>query len=181
MTKYEGTGVSEIVIPEIIDGLPVSEIGENCFAGNTEIVKAEIPDTVDHITYGAFSGCRNLTEIGFPVHLADIEADAFAESGLREVRLPDSVRTIGEGAFWGCKELKLVFLPEQVDLLPAAVFQNDPALVAVTIMANKLLIDDEAFDSETAAKLIGIPGSYTETYARLKGMPFEACEAVPGK
>lgn len=176
LDHYNGTGKTEIILPEMIDGLPVTAIGESCFGNNLEIEKVTFSDTVDYISANAFSGCTNLHETVFPETLIAIDKEAFAESGLIEVILPDTVTQIGEGVFMNCEQLEYVFLPEELKIIPHRVFQNTPALQSVTIAAPKPLIDSDAFDPETAATLIGYSGSYTEKYAQQKGFDFTPYE-----
>lgn len=176
---YSGTGKTDIIIPEIIDGLPVTSIGDYCFENNTEIEKVTFADTVDYVGQNAFSGCSNLREIVFSDNMSEIRAAAFFESGLEQVILPPSIEVIDEDLFYGCPQLTSVFLPEKVTLIPFGAFQNTPKLESVTITAKKSFIDIDAFDSESGVTIIGIPGSYTEKYAEQKGLTFRAYE--PGK
>lgn len=170
---YNGTGKTEIVIPEMIDGLPVTAIGEYCFEKNTEIEKVTLADTVDFIGQNAFAGCSNLHEVIFSETLAEIHADAFSETGLEQVTLPSSVELIDEGIFYGCPRLTSVFLPEKVTLIPVDAFMKTPELKTVTITAKKPFIDMDAFETGSSVTLVGIPGSYTEKYAEQKGLAFE--------
>lgn len=173
LNKYIGPEVNEIVIPEIVDGLPVTVIGDGCFENNTILEKVTIPDTTDSIGIAAFAGCTALKEVIFPAILIQIDESAFAETGLINVRLPDSVETIGAGTFMDCNQLETVFLPEKVHLISPNTFQNDPALKSVTIAAKKVFIDVDAFYETQNVTLIGAPGSYTETFASTMGLKFK--------
>ncbi len=176
---YSGTGKTDIIIPEIIDGLPVTSIGDYCFENNTEIEKVTFADTVDYVGQNAFSGCSNMREIVFSDNMSEIHAAAFYESGLEQVILPPSIELIDEDIFYGCPRLTSVFLPEKITLMSVGAFQDTPKLELVTITAESPFIDIDAFDSESDVALIGIPGSYTEKYAEKKGLTFRAYE--PGK
>jgi hypothetical protein len=52
ITKYTGTG-QKVRIPERIQNLPVTSVGEQVFAGK-KLTSVIIPDSVTHIGYGAF-------------------------------------------------------------------------------------------------------------------------------
>ena len=177
LTGYNGIGKTEITIPEMVEGLPVTSIGADCFLDNTEIRKVIISDTVDFIGANAFSGCTNLHEVVFPETLLAIDDEAFSESGLTEVLLKDALEEIGEGVFGGCSKLETVNLPEKISLIPYGTFLETPNLKTVTIEALKPLIDIDAFDAESSVTLIGVPGSYTEKYAEQKGFNFQPLEA----
>lgn len=172
LTTYTGEQRTGIMIPNMVDGLPVSTIGNSCFQNNTNIQKVTMPETVDTIEFAAFSGCENLHEVIFSEYLAEIGEAAFAESGLVNVVLPESVTSIGNDAFYGCDSLQTAVLPKSVTLLPQGIFQQTQSLQSVTIMAEKVFIDSESFDPGADLTLIGIPGSYTEKYAKTMGFEF---------
>ncbi len=71
--KYEGSG--NVIIPQTIDGVTVTEIADYAFA-DLGIDSVIIPDTI--------------TAIG---------SYAFANNNMTRVEIPDSVKTIGTGAF----------------------------------------------------------------------------------
>jgi hypothetical protein len=57
ITKYVGRG-GDVVIPDTIDGLPVTSIGDTAFAGFAELTSVLIPNSVMSIGYWAV--CRKL-------------------------------------------------------------------------------------------------------------------------
>ena len=79
ITDYTGAG-GDVVVPDMIDGLPVTTIGESAFSGCTGLTSITLPNSITSIGSKAFSGCTGLTSI----------------------TLPNSVTTIGRGAFKGC-------------------------------------------------------------------------------
>lgn len=54
------TGSLEIDIPSEYEGMSVTKISENAFAGNLYIRKVFIPKTIKDVGKGAFFGCKNL-------------------------------------------------------------------------------------------------------------------------
>ena len=58
-----GAALSEIEIPDMIAGIPVTEIGANVFAGNTNIKKITFGVNVNTVETGAFRGCYSLEGI----------------------------------------------------------------------------------------------------------------------
>lgn len=54
---------TEIIIPDEVDGIPVREIAENAFNGDTRITNVIIGRNIDTIGAEAFLGCTNIAEI----------------------------------------------------------------------------------------------------------------------
>ena len=77
---------TEIVIPSQYNGLPVTGIFEQAFAGTNDLASIEIPDSVTYIGTEAFYNCSSLTSI----------------------TIPDSVTSIGNYAFYNCSSLTSV-------------------------------------------------------------------------
>jgi len=55
----------EVVVPEMLGGKPVSEIGDAAFAGATGIVSVIISESITKIGDQAFSGCNMLEQVCF--------------------------------------------------------------------------------------------------------------------
>lgn len=87
ITKYLGNS-SKVIIPEIIDGLPVKRIGNNAFANCTSIKEIIIPNTIiQDISIGeyAFYNCTRLESVEFPNGVKTIENNAFDNTALKNV------------------------------------------------------------------------------------------------
>lgn len=89
------SGSSEVTVPEVVNGQPVTEIGSGCFSGCSDITTVILPDTVTTIQHGAFYSCRNL----------------------RGIQLPDGVTFIGEQAFQNCPELEAIYIGSKVEFI----------------------------------------------------------------
>ena len=85
ITAYTGTA-SAVVIPSAIDGLPVTEIGENAFLDCTFLESVTFPDTLKVIGDDAFEACTSLKAVSFP----------------------DSLESIGSYAFFNCMSLETI-------------------------------------------------------------------------
>jgi hypothetical protein len=103
ITGYTGTA-KNIVIPEKINGLPVTAIGNRAFA-DKQLTGVTIPGSVTSIGEGAFYG-NQLTGVTIGNGVIAIRAYAFANNRLTAVTVPNSVTTIGEGAFDEDVEIK---------------------------------------------------------------------------
>ena len=62
ITDYNGAG-GNVIIPEIIEGLPVTILGDWVFQENKDLTGVTIPDSVIMIGSSTFDECTNLTSI----------------------------------------------------------------------------------------------------------------------
>ena len=60
-----------LVVPERIDGLMVTEIGDGAFAGLLRVREIDLPSSVVRIGAGAFVNCIDLRRLRFPTGLKD--------------------------------------------------------------------------------------------------------------
>jgi len=100
ITGYDGIE-SEVTIPAVIYGYPVTSIGDSAFSGSG-VTSVTIPNTVTRIEESAFSDSAGLTNILIGDGVTVIGRWAFAGTSLNEVTIPSAVSSLGEGAFWGC-------------------------------------------------------------------------------
>ncbi len=95
VTAYNGED-TEAIIPEMLGGVPVTEIGEQCFYGSTGLQSVRMTDSITSIASKAFYGCDNLTEITIPQNVTSIGTMAFY--GLKKV----------EHLYWNATEIDSV-------------------------------------------------------------------------
>ena len=93
----------------------VSELGNSCFAKNTNIFQITIPEGIKVISSYFCSGCSNLKFVSLPTSIVEFGENAFSGcSGLTSVTIPNSVTKIGNNAFSGCTNLESVFFRGEV-------------------------------------------------------------------
>ena len=172
--EYKGTE-SNVVIPDTIDGKPVTVIGQNAFWGN-RLSKVTIPKSVTTIQYGAFENCWFLGTVTFPAEsvLTTIGNGAFEGTGnLLSVTLPDSVTSIGKYCFKESSVQK-VKLSSGMKEIPWQAFSECKRLKTVEIPNGITTIGENAFYNCTALTEVSLPNTVTDVGERA----FYCCESV---
>lgn len=99
--QYEGTE-SEIVIPDMIDSYPVTQVGNGAFYSCSTVVKVTLPSSITQIREMAFANCTGLTTLVLPEGIKSIEYNAFnGANNLATITLPASVDDVSGSAFSG--------------------------------------------------------------------------------
>ena len=113
-----------VTIPEEMEGLPVTVIGQLAFQ-NQQFSEVILPDSIQTIEYGAFQSCRSLQEVRIPPHVTTIGESAFQGCwNLKEIIIPDSVTELQTHCFSDCINLETVKLPDSLNTLETGVFFN---------------------------------------------------------
>ncbi len=171
ITGYTGNnGVA--AIPNTIDGLPVTSIGDYAFSGSS-ITAVTIPNSVTNIGNFAFGYCFSLTNIMVdPLNSAfsSVDGVVFNQSQTTLVEypggkvggytIPNSVTSIGDGAFSG-SSLTSVTIPNGVTSLGAGAFSGCFSLTNITLGTGVTSIGDYAFEGCSGLTNVTIPNSVT--------------------
>lgn len=92
--------LSEVEIPDAIDGKPVVWIGKNAFKGRTELRSVRFSAPLTAIQDSAFEGCTALESIDLPDSVEFVGKRAFYNClALAEVRWPAGLSECGVNAF----------------------------------------------------------------------------------
>ena len=121
--RCRNSASGELVIPDTIEGYPVTTIRTNAFVDCTKLTSITIPESVTSIGSGAFEGCTGLTSI----------------------TIPDGVTSIGWQAFKGCSSLTSVTIPEGVTSIENSTFMDCTSLASITIPGGVSNIGYDAF------------------------------------
>ena len=175
ITGYKGPGGS-VVIPNLIEGMPVTGIGFSAFYGHTSLKAIIIPTTVTSIRYQAFYGCTGLTAITIPSNVTGIGDRAFyCCTGLTAATIPASVTSIGSYAFYSCSSLTAITIPSGVTLIGGAAFQRCTGLTAIAIPASVISVGGGAFSGCTGLTAITIGTGVTS----IGEQAFSGCTGLP--
>ena len=174
----------------------VTRIGSNAFRSAANLVGITIPSGVKEIGSYAFYSCKALAALNFSEGLETIGQSAFQGCAeLFSIVLPSTLRSVGEGCFIQCQKLMrvtfrsgsqkvslgtdmfasslyicLVTLPQNIDNIPARMFQNT-FLQTLTIPDGTKSIDEGAFNSCKAISELYIPASVTTINAQALPLP----------
>ena len=133
---------TDIVIPEMHEGLPVVCILGEAFAKNKDIQSVSIPDTVVTILENAFWECTALRSVSLGKGLKNIFDMAFAGcESLEEIALPDGLEYIYDHAFNGCAALREIRIPDSVTLVKQYAFANCTSLQSISFSDSMSLIE----------------------------------------
>ena len=158
------TNATDITIPSIYQGLPVTGIADSAFLANENILVVTIPDSVTSIGYQAFYTCVSLTSIDIPDSVTTIGDWAFHScSSLTSVTIGNSVTTIGHQAFQYCVSLTSIDIPASVTSIGRYAFYECISLTSVTFGEKSQLttIGYKAFHYCVSLTSIDIPDSVT--------------------
>ena len=100
--------ITRAVIPDKIENIAVTAIGELAFDGCALLEYVSLPNTVKEIKWGAFWECTELTSINLPQDLVIIEECAFNRCGMITISIPETTEYVGESAFSGCTNLQKI-------------------------------------------------------------------------
>jgi hypothetical protein len=102
--------IGNLIIPDMINGYPVTVIGTNSLEECGILTSVTIPNTVTSVCHGAFWDCAFLTNVLFGNSVTNIGDEAFMYcSDLTSVTIPSSVANLGQYAFSFCPNLTNVF------------------------------------------------------------------------
>ena len=145
-----------VVIPDTINGEPVTSIRSYAFYGN-QLTLIIIPDSVTSIGDFAFYN-NQLTSVIIPDLVTSIGSYAFYDNQLTSVIIPDLVTSIGSYAFYD-NQLTSVIIPDLVTSIGRSTFQNNQ-LTSVIIPDSVISIGYYAFYGNQLTSVI-IPDSVT--------------------
>ena len=172
ITKYTGSA-KKIIIPEYIDGYPVSMIMKT-FAGNSTVEYIKLPAALVNAVPGCFSLCSSLTYIDVDAaneKYKSVDGVLFSKDGTKlaafpggksgTYTVPNGVTAIGNYAFDHCYKLTSVSMYNSVTEIGANAFSYCWNLKSIQLSLNLTTLGKEALAYNPALKEIHLPGSLT--------------------
>ncbi len=147
-----------LVIPETINGLPVTEIADRAFFCAFDLENVWLPESITRLGDSAFMYCTSLSRIDLPESLTHISNGAFRHChSLEEIALGNVTSNIGPYAFDGCSNLVSVILPNSVQALNEGVFLNCANLRELKMGDDLVSIGKSALEGCVSLKKLLIP------------------------
>ncbi|MDE5883525.1 MAG: leucine-rich repeat domain-containing protein [Oscillospiraceae bacterium] len=176
ITGCNGYAEGEMIIPETIEGLPVTSIGVSAFGYQSFLKSVTIPKSVTNIGNGAFQECSSLKSITIPDSITNIGTGAFSYCfALEKIHVaPGNHYYMDIDGVLFSKDQKILvtypagkldqsyFIPDSVTRIGEMAFYYCDSLLSVTIPNNVTIIGWEAFSSCSSLKSITIPDSVTD-------------------
>lgn len=157
-TSTTAKGVVEV--PAEIDGLPVKVAGEHAFAGNQNVTKFILPDTLTTLGKGAFWGDTALTSVTIPEGVTQIKDETFLNCmSLSNVFLPENLKSIGVRAFYNCNQIESLKLPATVKSISSQAFDSCRQLRTINIPDGVTVLEQGVFSNCDVLYSIVLPES----------------------
>ncbi|MBQ8448668.1 MAG: leucine-rich repeat protein [Clostridia bacterium] len=109
----------------------MTEIAEEAYYENKDIVSVILPNSVTSIEYDAFYECSNLASITLSSGLTSIGSGAFSGCSITDITIPNGVKKISESAFWYCSKLASITIPSSVTAIDNEAFNYCESLADV--------------------------------------------------
>lgn len=117
-----------------------------------------VPEGVERIAAGAFSGCGDLSEIRLPQSLRVIEGSAFSHcSMLGDITLPEGVEAVAPATFLGCTNLAQVTLPDSLREVGSRAFWYCFSLTELEVPTAAVVAEDAFGGDADVLREIGLP------------------------
>ena len=182
---YEDDTITNLVIPNTIEGLPVTHIddeafyqfsllqsidlpntlqsiGDRSFSQNTALESITIPNSVIEIGSQAFYNARSVVTLTFEdgCQLSTIPLKAFyGLSSLTSLIIPNSIISIGESAFEGSSSLISLVVPANVQTIGSKAFKDAIAIEEITLSSGLTSIGSQAFEALGLVTTLVVPDS----------------------
>lgn len=127
-----------------------SKIKQQAFGGCTNLTSVDFGYGWKEIGTQAFTGCSALKDIVLPEGVEYIRDGAFSGAAIEAIHLPNTLKVIEKNAFV-CEKLKTITIPASVEKIEAHAFQDNKALTDVYVLGTKTKAENQAFYEQASA------------------------------
>ncbi|MBN2504727.1 MAG: leucine-rich repeat protein [Bacilli bacterium] len=154
ITGFSGSS-ENLIIPDLLDGHPVTTIAEEAFMGASQFTHLSLPDSLITIEDSAFKDCTGLLEVTIPDTVINLGRWAFENcSSLTKVTFGDGITSLKLSTFRYCSSIETVILPPALELIEDEVFSSNTHLTSITLPQTLTSIGRRAFSTCESLKVI---------------------------
>lgn len=169
--------VPQLVIPETIDGYPVVAVSPDAFSYLPDLEEVVCPNSLVHMGFCAFRGCKNLRAAYLPETLAEFDSDWFRLCPkLTVLQLPGRLTRLDSSIFDIPNLRHLIVGAEALDVAPGAFGKSKLTTIEVVEGSRFLETDGKALyskDGEIFVALV-IPSEEYEVRAGCRALAKKA-------
>jgi hypothetical protein len=187
VTGLKDETITDVVIPEKVDGHPVTAIDADAFE-YSGLYSITISASVTDIYSYAFAGCYNLTSIAVAEdneNFVVVDGVLFNAEKTRLLSypagktadayvVPKTVADIDNGAFYGCENLSDIILPDGITYIGEGAFAYCTNLTSVSLPETLTYIGLAAFYHCSSLTTLIIPNGVTS----ISEIAFDGCQAL---
>ena len=133
--------LSHIRVPEGIEVL-----GTGCFSGFTKLKTVYLPKSLITIEGGAFNNATSLKHITIPSGVRSIGGGAFSGSSIETIYIEDGLETVHPGGLFDMNQLKDIRLPNTLTTINSGGLSKNPSLTKIMIPNSVITIDSSVFN-----------------------------------
>lgn len=137
----------------------IAYIGNRAFSDCKNLHQVVLPISIEEIGDFSFENCNSLKSVSLPTALKTIGDGAFKGTGLRTIAIPKSVFWVGKGLLAECDSLDHITISENIERIPAKMFENCKNLKKVELQENLVEIGERAFFGCSSLDFLIIPDS----------------------
>ncbi len=134
-----------LIIPDVINGISVTELSPYMFANNQHIEEVRLPTGITSIPYKCFINAKNLRVVLGTTDVTEIGFAAFGSTSITSLEFPN-LTVMGEQAFAGMKDLRTIDIGNVTEI-PMAAFYVCRSLYSVSGGKSVTKIGNVAFYS----------------------------------
>lgn len=179
--KYMGNQ-KNVVVPDYIEGLPVTELAPYCFSYYTNnhhsnhdcfyIETVKLPDSIRTIGINAFEDCRYLHTINIPKDLLRLEENVFKScKSLKELDFSNGIGGICADALNGTAITDLVISSKKRGLDFFSYALRGTVIENLTIITNSTYFEDYSLENDTL-KTLNVNGTIEHNFDAISDKAF---------